>query len=154
MSGKFSSHSQTMITRKEINNFIIAVSVIILLYWLPFTRPVIRWLLPMGSGFDDLIQVAALVILSVYLIARAYYTFQKTEQFRMVNNHHNSKLKHIVIVVLAFISLIITSGSEVGATLLYGKPLSITTAIVIAAHTLTVAVLWIVASYFDRRNIK
>lgn len=43
------------------------LSVILILLWIPFTRYVIFWLLPVGSGIDDLIFCA--VAIAVFVIA-------------------------------------------------------------------------------------
>lgn len=43
------------------------LSVILILLWIPFTRYIIFWLLPVGSGIDDLIFCA--VAIAVFVIA-------------------------------------------------------------------------------------
>ena len=45
---------------------------IIVLLRIPATRDAIFWLLPLGSGFDDLIEIVALVLLAVILFAKGW----------------------------------------------------------------------------------
>jgi Na+/serine symporter len=41
---------------------------LLLLFWNPYTRAVLLWLLPLGSGYDDLLFVlAAIVAIAVYV---------------------------------------------------------------------------------------
>ena len=38
------------------------------LFWNPFTRSVILFILPLGSGIDDLIFIAALILAAVFSV--------------------------------------------------------------------------------------
>jgi hypothetical protein len=49
---------------------VIALAVVALLFGHPITRAGITWLLPLGSGFDDTIELAAIVVALVILVTR------------------------------------------------------------------------------------
>lgn len=49
----------------------IATSILILLFWIPVTRSAILFVLPLGSGLDDLIFFVLLIIACVLLMMRA-----------------------------------------------------------------------------------
>lgn len=45
--------------------------ILILLFWIPFTRKIFLFLLPLGSGIDDLVFFVLLIIACVLLMMRA-----------------------------------------------------------------------------------
>lgn len=45
--------------------------ILILLFWIPFTRKVILFLLPLGSGVDDLVFFVLLIVAAFLLMLRA-----------------------------------------------------------------------------------
>lgn len=49
----------------------LVTSILILLFWIPVTRSAILFVLPLGSGLDDLIFFVLLIIACVLLMMRA-----------------------------------------------------------------------------------
>ena len=57
-------------------SFIVGALIVIWLLRFPITRAVILWLLPLGSGWDDLVQIV-LIILIVFVYATKNIGFGK-----------------------------------------------------------------------------
>lgn len=55
---------------KKITTVALVLLAVALLYWMPPTRMAILWLLPLGSGIDDLIFVFTLTIGGILLFVR------------------------------------------------------------------------------------
>ncbi|MBP7967678.1 hypothetical protein KAZ66_05420 [Candidatus Woesebacteria bacterium] len=53
---------------------VVAALVVVFLFRNPMTRAVILWLLPLGSGIDDLIVIIALIVGGVFCL---YYLFSR-----------------------------------------------------------------------------
>lgn len=49
----------------------LVTSILILLFWIPVTRSAILFVLPLGSGLDDLIFFVLLILACVLLMMRA-----------------------------------------------------------------------------------
>ena len=47
---------------------IVILAVVFFLFWNPMTRSIILWVLPLGSGMDDLVFIASGIFLGVFLI--------------------------------------------------------------------------------------
>lgn len=52
--------------KKVVRTVLIAAFIIAILFWNPFSRSVILFILPLGSGIDDLVFIAALVVAAVF----------------------------------------------------------------------------------------
>jgi len=59
---------------KRIGYTALAFIIVALLFWNPFTRSIILFILPLGSGMDDLIFIAALIAAIVF---GAFWYFRK-----------------------------------------------------------------------------
>jgi hypothetical protein len=58
-------------SRKLIKNWVKVALVLVIIAFLfanPFARAFIRFMLPLGSGMDDLIEIIALIILAALLV--------------------------------------------------------------------------------------
>lgn len=55
--------------RQRILKTAVGAFIVALLFLHPFTRPIIRFLLPLGSGMDDLFGTIGLVIGGVFLFS-------------------------------------------------------------------------------------
>jgi len=60
-----------MSARNRIGTIAIVLLVIGFLFWIPFTRAAILYILPLGSGLDDIIFIGALAIGGILLVIRA-----------------------------------------------------------------------------------
>jgi len=57
----------------KVGRIALILAIVALLFWNPMTRSIIVFILPLGSGYDDLIFIAALVFAIIFGIV--YYTF-------------------------------------------------------------------------------
>ena len=57
---------------KKITVISLALLTIALLFWIPPARMAILWLLPLGSGIDDLIFIFTLTIGGILLLVRLF----------------------------------------------------------------------------------
>lgn len=57
---------------KKITTLALVLLAVALLFWMPPTRMAILWLLPLGSGIDDLIFVTALTFGGILLVVRLF----------------------------------------------------------------------------------
>lgn len=71
-----------MSTHKKV---LFALSVLLLLLWIPPTRYVIFWLLPVGSGIDDLIFV--IICIAVFILAFVKGWVQLPKFFRNMEDN-------------------------------------------------------------------
>jgi len=56
---------------KKGRKFLVAAGIALLvafLFWHPFTRMIVLWILPLGSGIDDLIIILALIFGGVFAL--------------------------------------------------------------------------------------
>lgn len=52
--------------------WVLGLAVVAFLFWNPATRAIILWILPLGSGIDDLIVIASLILILVLAFVRGW----------------------------------------------------------------------------------
>lgn len=90
--------------RKTIIYSIIVLSTLFLL-WNPFTRQILFFILPMGSGIDDLLFVIALVLGTTILTVRTIKIHGEVIRELINNNWKWFTLTVVVLIIVGFLFL-------------------------------------------------
>jgi hypothetical protein len=120
-----------MNTGKTIRNILIAGSVLFA-FANPFTRAIILWLLPLGHGVDDLIEVVALVVLACMLGSYWYRRYDFKHKFFEVNDQGIKARQVAWVMATIAIAFISPLGAEFRRVILYGNSLDISAYIFLA----------------------
>jgi hypothetical protein len=51
---------------------VLGLAIVAFLFWNPTTRAFVLWVLPLGSGIDDLIVIASLILIVVLAFVRGW----------------------------------------------------------------------------------
>jgi hypothetical protein len=141
----------SQMTSKQ-KNIVLIVAGVAIAFWLPFTRRIILFILPLGTGIDDLVVWVCIIGLAVYGIAKGWIKFEKHKTFQRIDRDKNTKVKQAAWAIIVFvIGLLLAPG--LGDNLLYGDPLDVDTIAILSAAAILVIVGWQVISYIDKRNI-
>lgn len=142
---------------KRLLTALAVVAAIGYMLWNPVTRPIIKFLLPLGSGWDDLLEIVLWVGLLGLLGYNTYVGWNKKKTFREIDRNRNTKVKQMTWVFLALIgSMIFIPGFADTAkrAVFYGKPVDLTFWITLMVVTAVTVIGWQIISYIDRRRSK
>lgn len=68
--------------------FVLGLLGVAFLFWNPMTRTVILWILPLGSGIDDLIVVSALVVVLFLSFVKGWISIPQFSKFIQGDKNH------------------------------------------------------------------
>jgi hypothetical protein len=130
------------------------VTILGLMFLHPVTRRIVLFILPLGSGKDDLLELILIGIAVLYWGRRWYIKWDKTKAFRDNDRHPNTKVKQSAWVVLAVIVTILMPGMKVSLynCFLYGNGVDSNMLITFGISLGIIIVGWNIISFFDRRK--
>jgi membrane protease YdiL (CAAX protease family) len=82
--------------------YTILVAILVLALWNPYTRQTIIWLLPLGSGFDDLVFVLLLIVGLTILVVRGIKLHKEVIQEQIKENWKWFVVGIVVFAVVVF----------------------------------------------------
>jgi hypothetical protein len=128
------------------------VTILGLMFLHPVTRRIVLFILPLGSGKDDLLELILIGIAVLYWGRRWYIKWDKTKAFRDNDRHPNTKVKQSAWVILALIvtSLLPGMKDHIYNAFLYGRGFAPEMLFAFGISLIVVMIGWNVISYFDR----
>jgi hypothetical protein len=125
------------------------------LLYQPITRSIIKFLLPMGSGWDDLIEIALIIGAVCYGVGWGWIRWNKTKTFRKIDRNRNLRVKQVAWVAgMAIVSLIVSPSTlgSVGNFIMYGYPVDLLVYLTLAIILILTIGGWKAISFYDRRR--
>lgn len=107
----------------KLARWILILAVVVFVFANPITRAVVLFLLPLGSGVDDFIEVIAIIALVVLLFAKGWAQFDPGPLVREMIASEKFKDAVLLIVAVTVVFLIPYTGSRLWNLILYGVPI-------------------------------
>jgi len=130
--------------------WIIGLAVVAFLFANPITRRIILFLLPLGRGVDDFIELLAILTLIGVALARGWIRFNPVKFVRKLNQKTSVRVKQAFLTAVLAVSLFLIpyTGNQIWDLLLFGKSISDPTFFVILGVDIVVLILgWNILSW-------
>lgn len=128
--------------------WIVILIVVAFLLANPLTRGVILFLLPLGSGFDDLIEIVAIILLVGLLLALGWVQFDLGNFVRGLNAFARAKEVVLLAIFVGLIFLVPYTREMVLGLFLFGTPITDPTFfLTLAAEFVAVILGWALFSW-------
>ena len=130
--------------------WIIGLAVVAFLFANPITRRIILFLLPLGRGVDDFIELLAILTLIGVALARGWIQFNPVKFVRKLNQKTSVRVKQAFLTAVLAVSLFLIpyTGNQIWDLLLFGKSISDPTFFVILGVDIVVLILgWNILSW-------
>jgi len=82
--------------------YTILIAILVLALWNPYTHQLIVWILPLGSGFDDLVFVLLLIVGLTILVVRGIKLHKEVIQEQIRENWKWFVVGAVVFAVVVF----------------------------------------------------
>lgn len=123
----------------------------------PFTRQIVKLILPLGSGWDDLVELALIIAFGYLVISRGWIKWEKLQTFRSIDRDKNTRVKQVAWVTLAIGGACLYPGfvNAITGLVMFARPIIDPSYIVVLVTVLILVVVgWNVISFIDKRSTK